>query len=304
MWLAIALAGYAIMAVVSVLDKFIVSNEKISPLKVTFFTTAPIVVILCLAPFGVARLGSQSDWLIAVIAGAGFVIGMWALNVGLVESEVSHLGPLLGAIIPLFVLMLGQSFLHERITAQEYGAIAILIIGSLIISFERSKLNSGWHRGMAWGIASGFFFAVSHVGSKYLYNRYGFYSGFVWSRAFVGLSGLLLLVYPEVWKSIFGKRQRKNNGSAVGKKSKIAIFLTDKMLSVAGVVLIQYATALGSVAIVNALAGAQYALLILFVILLSRFAPKVFKEEYARGEVMQEIVAVLLIVLGLVVLVI
>ena len=66
-----------------------------------------------------------------------------------------------------------------------------------------------------------------------------------------------------------------------------------------GVVLAQYAISLGSVSVVNALNGFQYALVIVFVAILSKWRPKIFREEYTRGEIFSEILAVVLIAVGL-----
>ena len=76
----------------------------------------------------------------------------------------------------------------------------------------------------------------------------------------------------------------------------------DKILAVASLLLIQYAIFLGSVTIVNALAGVQYAFLLILVGVMSKFFPKRFREEYSRAEIIQEIISVLVISVGLILL--
>jgi len=68
---------------------------------------------------------------------------------------------------------------------------------------------------------------------------------------------------------------------------------------VVAVLLIQYATALGSVTIVNALSGVQFAFLIVVIALLTKYDPKLSKEKFARGELRNELLAVLVIAIGL-----
>ena len=84
----------------------------------------------------------------------------------------------------------------------------------------------------------------------------------------------------------------------------MALIVTDKVLGVVAVVLIQYAIAVGSVTLVNALAGVQYAFLVVVVGLLSAFSPRLFKEEYRRGEMAQEAFAVFIIGVGLALLIV
>ena len=67
----------------------------------------------------------------------------------------------------------------------------------------------------------------------------------------------------------------------------------------AAVVVIQYAAAVGSVTLVNALNGLEFAILIILVFLLSKFWPKKFQENYSTLVIIQESVAVIVIGIGL-----
>lgn len=128
-----------------------------------------------------------------------------------------------------------------------------------------------------------------------MYGAVGFYSGLVWTRAAMGLSGVFLLTSPMVRESIF----RKKIAVAKSPANKMVLIIVNKALAVVGVVLVQYAIALGSVSLVNALGGAQFAILIILVAVLSKFLPRFFKEKYARGELIQEGLAVAVIAFGL-----
>lgn len=300
MWLFIALIGYFVAAVVGILDKFILSKEKMAPVMFVFYSTVFLIPLALFIPFGVIFLKSPGDWLMAVLAGVSFAVGLYTMYVGFEESEISHIGPLVGAATPPFVFILARFFLQEQITAAELIAVVFLVIGSLIISFERSKLHNGWHRGMLWGVTSGFFFALSHVASKFIYNEVGFYSGLVWTRLALGLCSIFILLSPVAREKLFSRRKSsvvKNVES--GSSGKLVVVAWDKILGIVAVVLVQYATALGSVSVVNALAGVQYVILIALIALLSRFFPRIFKEDYRRGEMVQELIAVACVAAGL-----
>jgi drug/metabolite transporter (DMT)-like permease len=226
---------------------------------------------------------------------------------GFEKSEISHVGPLVGAAVPLFVLLFSSLFLSEILTIRQLVACGFLIAGSLIVSFEKSKQHSGWHWGMVWGILAGVLFAVSHVSAKYIYGHYDFYSGFVWTRAATGLLGLLLLFHPTVYRSLFKnsvlEEQENKVFSAKTKKDNIILVVINKVLGSVAVVIVQYAVAIGSVSLVNALNGLEYAFLIIFVLVLSKFWPKKFNEDYTGLEIVLESLAVVVIGVGLILLV-
>jgi drug/metabolite transporter (DMT)-like permease len=293
--------GFLILAVVFIFDKYILSEEKLPAIVFAFVTCIFTAVVFLLVPFGVSSL-SGLDWLIALFAGMTFGLALWTSFTAIEKTEVSHIGPLQGAMIPLIVVFLSRTFLTELITAQQLIAIFILAAGSLLISFEKSKKHSGWHLGFVWGLAASLFFAASHVSSKYIYDIYGFYSGLVWTRGAIGLFGVTLFLSPIVRKYILSSRQKKKLKKKVKKTHEITLVVVSRVLAVVAVLLIQYATAIGKVSIVNALHGVQFGGLVLLVALLSKFYPKLFKEYYAKGELKLELVAVVIITFGLVLL--
>ena len=301
MWILVTLGAYSLLAIATIADKFIVSNKQVPPLQVFFYSAGPLVLLLATVPWA-QSLRAPSDWLAAIVSGGTNLAGMWAMYVGFVQSEVSHVGPLVGAAAAFFVLIFSQLFLREPISNIHYLGIALLVIGSLLISFERSKLHSGWHRGMFWGVCSGFCFALSNVFAKQLYNNYGFFSGFVWSRGVLGLGGAILLFFPGV-RQIFFHAPAAPTAPAPGRLGRggnnFLLVGLAKGLGAGGVALVQYASALASVAVVNALVGVQYALLVVLIAVFSRFAPRIFKEYYAPGEAWQEAIAILFIAMGM-----
>ncbi|KKW34340.1 MAG: hypothetical protein UY79_C0002G0035 [Parcubacteria group bacterium GW2011_GWA2_53_21] len=297
MWLTSAVSGYICLAVVTILDKYILSERKVRPILYVFYSTIFVVPIWFLLPFGVKIFASPAQWLSALAAGLGFALTLWALYRAVAESEASHIGPFIGAVVPSFVLVFGRIFLNEQITVRQEAAIALLILGSLIISFENSPRHHGWHRGFWWGAVAGFFAAIYQVLSKYIYGLVGFYSGFVWIWASVGLCGVFLLTHPVVREVLWHPDRSQSRRRPMTARM---VVLADKLLGAVGVALVQYAVALGSVSVVNALAGVQYGFLVILVAALSKFAPGVFRETYAAGEIVQELAAVVLIASGLV----
>ncbi len=301
MWLVIALIGYALLAIVAIMDKLIVAKHRLAPSSVAMYSTAPLLIAFLFLPFGVLKLTSSFDGAVALVSGATFVVGLYAMYRCFAISEVSHSGPLVGAATAIGSVLASRWFLFERISERQLMAIGLLVVGSLIISIVRGKRKIIWSEGIGWGLIAGLGFALSNVAAKYFYTRYGFYSGLVWTRGMIGLAGLALFAVPSVRHNV---RMKKSVAAATFQTNKkpfhAGVFLAlDKILGVSGVLLIQYAIALGSVAIVNALAGVQYALLIVLAVVLSKFSPQFFREDHGARELAQEGFAIITMAAGL-----
>lgn len=297
MWLFVALLGNTMLAAVGVIDKFILTKAVSKPIVFVFYTTIFVLPFFLLLPFGVKIPTTQIDYLIFALSGFCFAFGLWTMYIGFQKSEISHLGPLIGAAAPFFILFLSRIFLGEKLTSYTLSGAIVLIIGSLVISFNQNTQQHGWHRGMIWGVLAGFLFAVSHVAAKYAYDLYGFYNGFIFTKLPIGIFGAALLFSPSV-RAVFSKKESTTTEKAISHK-RFALIVADIGLGVAGSVLIQYAIALGSVSLVNALAGVQYAMLIVLVALISKFSPKILKETFTRNDIIQKVIAVSIISAGL-----
>lgn len=297
MWLFVALLGNAMLATVGIIDKFILTKSISKPIVFVFYSTIFVLPFFLLLPFGVKIPTTQMDYIIFAISGFCFALGLWTMYIGFQKSEISHLGPLIGAAAPLFILFLSRIFLGENLSNRALLGAIVLIIGSLVISFDQNNKHRGWHAGMIWGLLAGFLFAISHVAAKYAYGIYGFYNGFIFTKLPIGVFGAALLLTPSV-RATF-RKQVKTSAEKTKSRKQIFLVVVDMSLGVAGSIAMQYAMALGSVTLVNALAGVQYALLIVLVALISKFFPKVLKETFTKKEIIQKTVAVSIISIGL-----
>jgi drug/metabolite transporter (DMT)-like permease len=303
MWLFITLLGNAMLAVVAIIDKFILTKSVSKPVIFVFYSTIFVLSTFLLLPFGVRLPTIWTDYIIFSVSGVCFSFALWTLYIAIQKSEISRIGPLIGAVIPIFILFFSRIFLGERLGPYGLVAVVVLIVGSIVISFGQSASSAGqagWRSAMSWGILTGLLFAISHVIAKYAYDAYGFYSGFVLTKAPIGIFGVALLFSPSV-RALFGKKS-KIPADKTSNKKQLYLIVGDITLGVIAATLLQYATALGSVTLVNSLAGAQYAMLIVFVAVISKFFPKILKETFTKKEIIKKTVAVFIISIGLVLL--
>jgi drug/metabolite transporter (DMT)-like permease len=293
LWLFLAILGYFFLAVVAMLDKRILTKDVPSPAVYTFYSTIFLAAVLLLVPFGGLLVGI--DWLWALVSGLGFGFGLWTMFIAFRHGEASHMAPFIGGVVTISSFVFGYLFLGELLSQMQLIGIGILAAATFLLSFERTARRKGFHIGFVWGVLSGVLFGASHVSAKHLYDQYDFLTAFTWSRITIAILGVLLLALPSVRKALRKpkkKKQAKKGGQI------LALVAFTKALGVVAVVLIQYAIAIGSVTIVNALAGTQFAILFVLVVLSSIFSPKVFEEFMTKREVGLQTLAILLVVIG------
>lgn len=304
MWLPIALLGNGLLALVGLLDKFILSKSVPKPVVFVFYSTIFVLPLFLLLPLGLTTVPKTNfDYLVFAISGGCFALGLWAMYKALEKIEVSRVGPFIGAVIPFFILFLSRIFLGEMLSYYALLGALFLMVGCLVISLDKKDQSGVERGGLWWALGAGLLFAISHVSAKYVYGVYGFFDGFVFTKLPVGVFGALLLLDPDV-RAIFNKKQKSVPGQAP-KKSQILLVAGDMLLGVVATILLQYAMSLGSVTLVNAMAGVQYALLIVFTALISKFFPNnVLKEKFTLPSIIRKSVAVSVIAFGLVLLII
>lgn len=298
MWFFLALLGYVLLAFVFILDKFILTESVGKPVVYTFYSTIFLFGALLLFPFlGYVPLVGV-DWLWALVSGLGFGFGLWTLFLAVKQGEASHINPFNGAVVTIATFLLASLFLGEMLSKNQMIGVLVLVFGSALLGFEKTKKQNGFHAGFLWAIVSGILFALSHVSAKYLYTIYPFWSAFIWTRATTGLVGVITLFSPAVHHALFGKRTHASTSKTAGKRFALPIIVTNKIAAIAAVVMIQYAAAIGSVTLVFAMSGLQYALMFVMIVLLTKFAPNIFREYYTRKELALEWIAIAFIVIG------
>lgn len=293
-WFLLAILGYFLLAVVFVLDKFILTKSVSNAAVYTFYSTIFMFGALLAYPFGVELL-SGADWFWAGVSGVAFGLALWVMYIAVKIGETSHITPFVGAWITIATYAIASVFLGEQLTSAQIVGMVLLVFASLILSFERSRAFNGFHIGFVWAALAGVLFAVSHASAKYIYDLYPFLTGFVWTRAATGFVGLFLLCSPTVWRTF---RPKKKRPKTYAKRHAIGIVVWAKALGLLAVVILQYAIAIGSVTLVNALGGLQYVLMFFMILFLTMFFPKVFKEYFTRREKIVQSIALLLVVLG------
>ncbi len=290
-YIIIAIIAYSLFAINGVIDKFLLSKAVRSPAVYAFYIgiTGPLTFVL--APFGL-KLISLHDFPIAIVAGASFVGALYFLYKATQLTTISRILPIEGGLVPVFTLVFAYIILGERLSHNQLLGFVFLVIGAVLISLKHDK--TGWHpKALGNAIIAASLFALSFTLTKYMFDHYNFISGLIWTRLGFFAVSLALLIPKSVRRGIFNTPKQTSAGNKY-------LYYGARLTGSLGGFLQNYAISLGSVTIVNAMQGTQYALLLIGTIFFSRYYPKILKEEVTFDIILQKIVAILLITLGLI----
>jgi drug/metabolite transporter (DMT)-like permease len=297
LWLLIAILSYLILAIVFLVDKYLLIGPIPNPKVYTFYIGILGILVLILAPFVSFSNPGLHQIILSLLSGALFIYGIFWLNHALRLFEASRIVPAIGGILPIFSFLLIYIFSRgkEIFTIQEFLAFILLIFGSILIVYEKAKLTL---KSFRISLIAAFFLALSFVLAKYVYMAQTFWSGFIWIRIGGFLMAMSFLFSREVREELLKVRKMVRWRP---KKTAI-IFLSNQAAGASANILQNWAIALAPlthVALINALQGVQYVFLLVFAVLLSLKFPKMLKEEISKEILFQKIFAVSLIVGGL-----
>ena len=290
LYIPLAIGAYVLLAFNGIADKFLLSKVVRHPIAYAFYTgiTGPLTWVL--APFGLKFLSGQ-DFLVAIIGGICFPVALYFFDTAIQQTSISRILPIEGGLVPIFTLLFAFLFLGERLTNLQFLAFVFLVLGAVLISlkFERGQ----WHA-KAFGHATiaAVLFALCFTLTKYTFDHSNFVSGLIWTRLGFFIASLAFLI-PRQWRTYIFETPKKTSNP-----NKILYYSTRITGAVAGLMQ-NYAIAIGSVTIVNAMQGTQYVFLLIATSLLSFYFPKILKEKITGKILTQKIIAIFLVGIGL-----
>ncbi len=295
MWLIIVVIAYFLNALAAVVDKFLISKKIPNPAVYVFYITLLGLLGLVLAPWGFSWPGGI-NFGVNLLAGLSFAFALQYLFKALALGDSSRVTPFIGGLSPIFVLIFSFWLLSERLSWPQMAAFALIVVGTIVISYGKNAKSSGKRSFIGWAVLSALLFGVSYTLTKYAYLHQNFVSAFVWMRLTSFLGALLLLLRRENYLAI--KASRQSTDAKVG-----GLFIFGQVAGALSFVLVNYAISLASVTLVNALQGLQYVFLLIMVLLLAKWYPNVLSEKLKGWILVQKIIAIILVGIGLVLLV-
>ncbi len=288
----ITIFGYTLLAIESVMSKYILAARMKSWPIYAFYVGMFSVFSLGFAPFGLKWFG-LIPFLISFLSGIIFFLSLAFLFRSLLRSSTSRVYILFGATSTIATTALATIMLGEVFSKREIMGIFFLLFGGAVISYKfyAGRFFSHWKG----AVLAGFLAAFSMILLKFGFDNGTFVSGYIMSRMGMLFAALAALLIPDFRKSVFDnlkKRKRKEN------VKNIAGTIVAKSTAGLGTLLLNYSISLGSVAIISSLVSVQYLLTFLFALLLSFFLKDIFIERFSPLNFLAKIAGILLVTLG------
>lgn len=288
-WLYLIILAQLLNAIVTLADKYFVTSPLIGrPVVYAFYIGAMSGIAILLLPFGVVSAPEAEIIRLSLIAGMSYVFSTLFLYKALKLSDASDVAPALGAISAVATFGFSFVFLGGNLTGNFLYGFSLLVIGTFITSyFHLTK------KATLFLIVAGIMFSFSTILLKELFNRTAFWNGFFWSRLANVLGVAILFLWPSNARAILENIKT----SSIGAKAAI---IANKIIAGLAFLMMLYAIKLGDVSIINALAGIQFAFLLLISILFTKKFPRYLYETAHHHAMLRKIIATTLIIAGLV----
>jgi len=302
-WILLATAGQLLNAIVAILDKFIVSDERAlpKPFVYAFYSCIltgfwAVIYLLGFIP-GLSALGfphfenveAPTIQVVAMsfLAAYTFFMALVSMYSALRDAEAVNVMPIIGAVSAISSFGMVYAFFDIIPSINYIWGIVVLAIGTLLVSQTIVRTDNLLHV-----IHSGIFFALHFITMKGLFLETNFDDGFFWSRICFVLFALSLLLVPTYYKKI-----REQSGQTSKKTG--ALVIGTKVLAGVATFLVLKATDMGDVAVVQALDGIKFVFILLISICFGAFLPdSAVKAETRPHEVTRRILYVAIIVVG------
>jgi len=276
-WILLATFGQFLNAIVAILDKYIVSDEKALPRPFVYAFYSCLLTgfwaviyifgsIPFLASYGMPSLQNVQFPTIQVVAMAflsayTFFIALVSMYEALRKSDASTVMPIIGTISALATFGFSYLFLEATLSVAHIVGIVILSLGTMLVAQSLPKMSAVLHV-----CHSGLFFAFHAITMKGLFDQTSFDDGFFWSRMSFVLFTLSLLLVPVYLEKI--RTQSKSTSAKTG-----VIVIATKVLAGVAAFMTLKATDWGEVAVVQALDGLRYVFILIITILFAHWLP-------------------------------
>lgn len=306
-WILLAAGAQFFNAIVAIIDKYLVTDEKAlpRPFVYAFYSLLvtggwAIIYVVGLLPgmaaIGVPQFSNIVTPTIQVVgmsflAAYTFFMALVSLYSALKQADASDVMPVIGAVSAMSTFGMSFLFLGATLTANFIWGVILLAIGTLLVSqfrFSGSIILNTVH--------SGLFFALHFIAMKGLFQETSFDDGFFWSRVGFVLFALSLLLVPNYYQKITAQTK------STSKKTGVLVFANKVMAGVAAFMLLK-ATDWGDVAVVQALDGLKFVFIFVLSLTFGRFIPQAAGEnDHDLKTIMRKLLYVAIICIGFVML--
>ena len=271
LWLGLAIGAQFLSAVSVLIDKHIVARAQFlgQPIVYAFYVSLLSGFVFVFLPFGVVEWPSLAVFSYSVAAAGTFIGALFFLYSALKIAHASDVAPVVGAVSAMTTVLFASILLDGDFTVALLTPIAFLVVGTALISHFHFSRTAVWYV-----ILGGIFFGVTALIMKFIFLETSFFNGFFWSRAMNVALALLLLLVPSVKAAIY-------HGGAKSSQHAKLLVIGNKIIGGSASVLTAFAISLGSVSVVNSLAGLQFVFLFFLTYIIAQVRHEKVERRFA-----------------------
>lgn len=288
-WILLATVGQFLNAIVAVLDKYIVSDEKALPrpfvyafysclltgfwVVIYFLGLIPFFADLGMPTFENVQFPTIQVISMAFLSAYTFFMALVSMYESLKKADASNVMPIIGTISALSTFGMSYLFLDVGLTQGHIFGILLISAGTLLVAKNLPEWDTVLHV-----VHSGVFFGLHYITMKGLFMETSFDDGFFWSRISFVLFSLSLLMVPVYLEKI--REQTKSTTRKTG-----ILVLSTKVLAGVSAFMILKATDWGEVSVVQALDGLRFVFILFITSLFAHWLPTSATDRDTRPNV-------------------
>lgn len=296
-WFLIALINPLAHSIANHFDKYLLSKHirggTVGALIVftSLFSFLALPIIYLINPDVLSSV-SFIDGLILIINGSFVSIAvalyLYALNI----DEASYVAPFF-QFYPIFGFILSFIFLGEVLARNQIFGAIFVILGSVILSLEFTKVESRFKKKLIiFMVGSSFFYALNAVIFKSIAVSQGFTDSLFWDMLGKFLFGVLILISFKKYRNQF-LSLIENNGRKI-----MVLNLLSEAAGLIGELAVILAVLYAPIVLVQSITGLQPLFVLILGVIITLHFPKFGKEEMNHRHLLQKIIGILIVTTG------
>lgn len=291
-WIAPAIASPFIYAIVTIGDKWILSNLKLRIESFNLFVgvfqlSVSFAILLIIgipdAPFRAIAFAVAGG----MLWGIYLIVLFWSLR----REQVGRIVPV-SQTSPVFAAILGVVFLSEHLEWWGWFAVLLVVGGAVIVSADPKQiLTGGFSRVYLYVMAGAALVGLAQVLLKTSSEDLN-----VWyNMSFRGIGLFTTLALPFLRTSVV-----KDLGKFLtNRRTAIPILLTEGIGPILGNALLLLALANGPVSLVSALLGTRPVFILIITLVFAPFAKRALAETFTRADIVTKVISTTAVVGGI-----
>lgn len=288
-WFLLALTAPILWALKNIADKIIYSKYRMSAMTSLIMTRLMSIPFIIIFLFFI-KVGIDEFALIGILYGVIHTAGAQLFNKAMVKEDVSKVTSLFYT-NPIFTALFATIFLGEILTAGKYAGIVLLVLSAVMLSYRNHAGKTMLSSSLLLIFSSTIIWSALNVFLKWITNFSSVYSFVFWT--FIGsIITALLLLLAGIPKKEFKENIKRFDGFAW------KVEIAGNIVYWIGTAIFFIAISALQVSLIGAIPSLQPFFVLIFVLLMGVFLPKILKEENSKKSVLLKFLAVILIFIG------